>query len=257
VKSRRQFVRASLAVLMLGAAIPFFGCGGGGQSGATEWKDTPNALRIGVIHAINGNEVDVVTKLTATGFFASVAAFDGASATPTPADLAAFDAVVVISDSSFADPTLLGDRLADAIDGGLGVVLSTFTYTIDSPGGRFATDDYFTMDLNDPDQVDGDGPLGYTPVLPLHPLLTGVSTFSGGSSSYRADVSVKPGATLVASWLGGGDFPLIVERTLPNGRRRVDVNYYPPTSDLRADFAAPNDSIRILANALLRVGGSI
>jgi hypothetical protein len=75
---------------------------------------------------------DVQSKLRDTGAFAVVDTFlaqssaNGGAGTPTAAQLAAYDAVLVFSNYLFADSALLGDRLATYHDQGGGVVVAMF-----------------------------------------------------------------------------------------------------------------------------------
>lgn len=247
--TRRAVLSALLVslgpVLLLGAA----GCGGssGGRDG----------VRVGVLHAVPDAEFaeDVVSKLEATGLFASVAAVDVGAGPVSAFSLAlAFDAVLVIKDSGFWDPFQFGNVLADAVDDGVGVVLTVFCYEASVITGRFESDDYFTMTSG---TASGGGPLGFGVDAPGHPLLTGVSVFGGGTQSFRTSGTAYLGATQVAHWLTPGSPPLIVERTLGNGRRRVDLGFFPVTSDISPSFVDPTDSVRMTANALLRVAGAL
>jgi hypothetical protein len=203
---------------------------------------------------------DTVAKLEASGFFASVANVDCSTVLPTLASVLAFDVVLVVGDVDFADADLMGDLVADAVDAGVGVVLAVFTTAYPtSLAGRFAADGYFAI-LGPDSQLDSDGPIGMTPVIPGHALLTGVVTFDGGLASYRPDAgtTVVPGGTLVATWSDTDLTPLIVERDLPTGPRRVDLGLWPVTTDGDPEgMPASSDGMRIVANALLRVGGEL
>jgi hypothetical protein len=247
--TRRSLLRALAATLLLAPLASTASCGGSGG--------LPAPLRVVIVGSAPQVQVDdLVTKLAATGFFGSVAALDARTSTPTASELDAFEVALVMSNDYFFDPVTLGDRLADAVDKGLDVVLTMFTHVVSPLSGRFAAHDLFTMDLNDPDQL-YDGPFGWTANVPGHPLLDGVAQFSSGTYAYRANASPKPDAVLVASWVGGGNHPLIVERVLGNGRIRVDLNFFPVTSDVAFGSVEPDDSIRIVANALRRVGGHL
>ena len=102
------------------------------------------------IWAASSYKADVQSTLTNTGLFTVVDLYDGSAVTPTLAELQAYDAVMVFSDSSFTDPTTLGDNLADYMDSGGGVVFATFGF-YPSPGlgysGRAVTDGYLPFTL--------------------------------------------------------------------------------------------------------------
>jgi hypothetical protein len=90
--------------------------------------------------------------------------------------------------------------------------------------------------------------------LPSNPILTGVTSFDGGTSSYNNAVSTVSGATLVAHWTSG--YPLVV--TKPSGSGMVvALNCYPVSSDMRSDFWVSSTSgARLMANALSYAAGA-
>ena len=61
--------------------------------------------------------------------------------------------------------------------------------------------------------------------------------------------ALVPEATLVADWTDGTPFMAVKE--LPGMGRRVDLNFYPPSSDIRSDFwDVGTDGDVLLANAV-------
>lgn len=195
---------------------------------------------------------EVRDKIAATGLFASVSFFDASSTTPTLADLENYQAVLVYSDGGFADSTTLGSNLADYVDAGGGVVVAVFAAASVPIGGRFATDDYSAIEPLSQSQ-DTELTLG-TVHEPGSPLLNGVTSFDGGSSSYYGTGALNPNAVSVVDWSNGA--PLVARRTI-NGVNRVDLNFYPPSSDSRADFwNSSTDGAQLMANALLFTAGS-
>ena len=86
--------------------------------------------------------------------------------------------------------------------------------------------------------------------MPTSPLLAGVTSFNGGSSSYRNDTVIAPGAVLIANW--EDEFPTPFEAyTDAHAGCVVALNFYPPSSDARADFwDATTDGWVLQANAL-------
>ncbi len=192
---------------------------------------------------------DVVTKLTATGLFSQVDNLSplgcGADSTPTLAALQQYDAVMIWSDCSFNDPAALGNVLADYVDGGGHVVVSTFAF-YNSIGlqieGRFASGGY--LPLTQGSAYSGTRMFLVSDLLG-DPLLASVSTFDGGSRSYHDNpVSLATGATLVAHWTNGQ--PLVAYKG-----NVVALNFFPPSSDSRGDFwNSATDGARLMANAL-------
>ncbi|MBS0190810.1 MAG: hypothetical protein U0573_02820 [Phycisphaerales bacterium] len=226
-----------LACLLIGAAfVP------SAEAGA---KRKPSVL---IVHS-SPYIADTRTKLNSSGQFGAVDLFNAGSGTPTLAALKAYDAVMLVSDSGFADPTTLGNNLADYVDAGGGVVNSVFSLGISPPAGRWNSG-YLVMPVASPTQ-------GSVQTLDLasitdqnHPILIGVGSFSGGSSSYRMNQSsVVAGATIVAKWTGGN--VLVAAGPLPG---RVDLNFYSPSKDARVDFwDTTTDGIKLMVNSLLYV----
>ena len=193
---------------------------------------------------------DVIGKLTATGLFQQVdnlsPACCGSDPTPTLTTLQQYSAVLVWSDYCFNNPTALGNVLADYIDGGGVVVVSTFAlYTGGSCieiDGRFASGGYLPVI---PGVTTGGTRMFLVADLPADPLLAGVSSFDGGSSSYHhTPLSLVSGATLVAHWTNG--VPLVAYKN-----NVVVLNFFPPSSNISSDWwNVATDGARLLANAL-------
>src|SRR5256885_3295930 len=194
---------------------------------------------------------EVQSKLVATGRFSQVDTIDAGSTTPTLAQLLGYKSVLVWSDSPFGDSTTLGNNLADYVDAGGGVVIAVFANCSSYMGGRFASSDYFAVEVG-PNTSGTELTLG-TVHEPASPLMAGVASFDGGTSSFHdGSNSIQVGAIRVADYSDGG--PLIARRTI-NGNRRVDLNFFPPSNDSRADFwISSTDGIKIMANALEYVG---
>ncbi|HSW44967.1 MAG TPA: S8 family serine peptidase, partial [Phycisphaerae bacterium] len=201
-------------------------------------------------------------KMMSTGRFHEIGIIDLGRGTPRVADLRAFDSVIVWSDDQFADPFALGDRLADYVDGGGGVVVAVFANTIVRTYvnlyGRFSKDNYFCIDYPTPAHA---CPLiSYSPAAlgtvlnPFHPAIQGVRSFNGGYQSFRPYSSyLAPGASLVASWSDGA--PLVAAREV-RGTPRVDLGMYPVSSDVDEWFwNASTDGAALLANSLAHTGG--
>lgn len=209
--------------------------------------------RVAVLGAVSPDSwnADVQTKIAGTGLFSVVDAYNVRSALPTLTTLQTYDAVLAFTDYGAAFG--FGDLLADYYDGGGRVVTAVFGSTngihID---GRWQTGGYSLFGVGGQNQ-------GTTLTLGAYdatsPLMAGVTTFNGGSSSYRGSAAPVAGATVVAAWSNGE--PLVVTGTV-GGRARVDLNFYPPSSDVRGDFwSSSTDGDRLMANALLYTGASV
>jgi hypothetical protein len=188
---------------------------------------------------------EVKTTIGNTGLIGgNIDTFDLINGTPTLQQLQAYDCVMVMTDFFPQDSVLLGDNLADYVDGGGGVVVAVFaqSFGID---GRFDSQNY--------DPMDGSGQLQGT-VESLgtiydasHPILAGVGSFNGGSSSYRNGNGTVNG-TVIADWSDGTH--LVIANEAFAGRV-AGLNMYPPSSLSRSDFWDINsDGDILMANAL-------
>jgi hypothetical protein len=192
---------------------------------------------------------DVANKQLATGAFSKVDVFDAHAATPTLADLQAYDAILVFTDyPPFQDPVALGNVVADYYDGGGRVVVATFANTTTlNIAGKFGDPAAGYMLVDTQAQEEPSDSLG-TILEPNSPLVQGVAALNA-TSAYRSSGGVINGGIVVAQWASGK--PLIV-RGVVKGRNRVDLNFYPPS-----DAAAPGtgfwtgNGAEIIRNALL------
>ena len=196
---------------------------------------------------------DVRQKLLGTGTFETVDIFQANTLTPALAQLQPYAALLVYSDDSFANATNLGNALADYVDAGGGVVVSTFGTL--SPGsgsgidGRLRTGGYLPF-------VGGATSSGAEITLvadqAVHPILAGAGSLSGGTASQHNLVTLAPNAALVAHWSNGR--PLVMTKLTGQGRV-VGLNFFPPSETVSNNFWRTNTSgARLMANALLWSG---
>jgi hypothetical protein len=158
----------------------------------------------------------------------------------TAASLSAYDAVVVASNSTFTDPTGIGDALKAFADAGHNVVLAEFVFQgVWQLGGGIMGAGYspFTVDPAS-DSYGINSNIG-TIQAPGSALLSGVVT-SGLSTGYQAAVGLDAGATLVADWDSGRH--AIAYDVLSGGNTVVGLNFFP-------GILSANDEI-LLANAI-------
>lgn len=233
----RQFsqVAAVLVGLVLcGAALP---------------AAAQSALIIGAPATASWNN-DVQAKILATGQFTTVDIANGNTSTPSLATMQAYDAVLVYSDTSYQNAALLGDNLHAYLLSGGGVVDAVFNITGTSPTGLFQSSGDFAQLRTG--SAGGVATLGVV-ALPAHPIMAGVTTFNGGSSSYRGAGGLNAGATEVARWSTG---QLLVSYKPVAPGMVVSLNLFPPSSDARGDFwTASTDGDLLLANALTFAAG--
>jgi hypothetical protein len=199
---------------------------------------------------------DVTGKIAGVGSLPKVD-FIPAYAAPTPAlaQLRAYQSVLVFSDYAFSNAVTMGNVLADYVDQGGGVVMQTFSLITNLTAsygiqGRVSTNGYMPLAA-----AGYTSPASLTMVkdLPLHPLLDGVNTFNGGTSSYQnTPMSTNVGTTVVAHWSNGQPF----EGGKDDGAGRFTaLNFFPPSSDSSGfGWVSSTDGARLMANALLWSG---
>ncbi len=186
---------------------------------------------------------DVQSKLVSTGVFRAVDIINGSTTTPTVAQLQKYDAVLVYSDVGFASAGTLGDNLATYWDGGGRVVVATFGNASVPVGGRWASDNYKLIATGG--QGGGNEVAALQIVEPLNPLAAGVTTLTS-TAGFRSSGAAINGGVVVIKW--GSGAPLVV-RGVKNGRALAELNFYPPSVAVRADFWAGHGA-RLMANAL-------
>ena len=190
---------------------------------------------------------DVEMKLEATGAL-NADTFLTNMETPTLAQLQNYDAVFLFTDGGPLDPVALGDVVGEYIDGGGAVVDATFTPNVAITGG-FTPYELYTG----AGQTSGANLMLGSILVPDDPILTDVTSFDGGTSSFHnGGGAVAVGATVVAEWEDGA--PLIIrnENVGPADVRRVFLNFYPPSIDARDDFwDTSTDGGTIMINSLL------
>lgn len=224
------------------------------------WGATParaNGLRVAVWGDNDARIPDVVAKIQGAGAFAGVDPVNlNTQGVPTLQQALAYDSILVFGGSVIWSSTtrqMAGDVLADYADAGHGVVVGTFTLGSGSGSwiltGRWDDSSQYHVMVPRVTQSGGHETIG-TRYVPEHPLLAGVSTFDGGSSSYRVPIAhLAPQSVRIADWTDGD--PLVAAKELAGMGRRVDLNFYPPSSDLSEDFwLADTDGDVLLANAV-------
>jgi len=207
----------------------------------------------------NSRFTDPQAKLLATGQFAVVDIINVTSpnALPTLATLQTYDAVIVWSNVNFTDAVALGDLLADYVDSGRGVVNAVFSNSTTAAariiGGRFITGGYEIIPSGGGSST-GSTTLG-TIDIPNHPIMTGVTNLSSGSTGSRpTSLSLTPGSVRVAAWADGRT--LVAVSSTPALAKRVDLGLYPPSSDSTSGFwVSSTDGARLMANALVYAAG--
>ncbi|MCB9914794.1 MAG: hypothetical protein H6828_06540 [Planctomycetes bacterium] len=233
-----RLLRTSLLVLSLGAPLH-----AGGPA-------------VAIVAAANSSSAsctftDTQAKIAGGGDFLTVDVINAATSTPTLLDLQAYQAVIVWSNVNFADNVALGDVLADYVDAGGGVVISTFANSSTTAtrvlGGRW-TLGYECVVPGSGNQT-GNATLG-TVLQPSHPVMAGITNFDGGTQSYRPISTVlTSGSTAIAQWSDGR--VLVAEGPVAG---RIDLCFYPPSSDCSSGFwNSSSQGAELMRNALLYV----
>ena len=198
---------------------------------------------------------NVQTTLVGTGRFNNVDIIDVSAAgtgTPTLEQLLQYDALLCWTNTTPADNNAWGDVLADYVDAGGGVVVAVFANSTTTAGrnigGRWQNGYEVVLDQSG-NASGANGTLG-TVHVPTHPVMAGVTQFTGGSTGSRpSGTTLEVGATLIAEWNDGK--VLVAEGANP---RRVDLGFYPPSSACSGSGWALGGDL-LMANALHAVSG--
>jgi hypothetical protein len=195
---------------------------------------------------------DVQSKILATKSFVKVDAniVSGTNPVPTVTNLMHYESALVYDDTSFSNPTSLGNALAAYLTNGGGVVVATFAYntgTLTMQGN--ITNGYlpftFGAQSNAPNQT-------LVEDVPGNVIFSGVTSFNGGTAGFDSFVSLSSGATQIGHWSGGT--PLVAIKDSSPGRV-VGLNFYPPSSDARTDlWVSSTSGGALMANSLLWAG---
>lgn len=192
------------------------------------------------------------SALLATNQFAAVDIINvtGTFGTPTLATLLQYDALLCYTNSTPANNVTWGDVLADYVDAGGGVVVAVFANSTLTAGrnigGRWQSG--YEVILDQSGNTSGAGGALGTVAVPSHPVMNGVTTFTGGTIGSRpVGTALEVGATLIASWSSG--HVLVAEGANP---RRVDLGFYPPAAACSQSGWATGGDL-LMANALVHV----
>ncbi|MEO1008731.1 MAG: GC-type dockerin domain-anchored protein [Planctomycetota bacterium] len=198
---------------------------------------------------------DVEAILVGSGAFDSVANIALETSTPTLAELEAFDSIIVWTNTTPDDNVAVGNVLADYVDGGGGVVVAVFanstTTTTRQIAGRWQGSAEYEVIV--PGSGNQTGQAGLGTILEPHPIMDGVATFDGGTSSFRPVVTdLRPGARAIAEWDDGR-----VLVAIGANEKRVDLAFYPPSADAASGWWDPaTDGDLMLVQSLLFAAGN-
>jgi hypothetical protein len=187
---------------------------------------------------------DLSSKLAASRRFSGVVALDARSGTPDAATLAPFGAVATWSQYRYADADALGNRLADYVDAGGGVVVAkngNTTYSF--PAGRWRPEGYEIFPSPLPDTY-GSGEQGLGLILePSHPIASFVRTFQIAQNFY-CPYPLPRGRTIMK----GTDGTMLA--SVHNFLKRADLGYWPVSDGFASGWNHLTDGAWLAANAL-------
>jgi hypothetical protein len=196
------------------------------------------AINVGIV---NADIYPPTSELMATGLFTSVTALG--NITPTLAVLNSYDAILSYSNNPYANPTGLGNVLADYVDGGGGLVLATYSFSSSwTVGGRITTSGYSPLIIASTGDVSGT----LTAVVPGDPIFAGVNL--AGLTYFHnynfAHPGLDAGATLLAK--DASNYNMIARNS--NGLI-IGMNLFPWTfyGDNNGEF------YKLLGNSLVSV----
>ena len=165
--------------------------------------------------------------------------------------LSEYDAVLVWTTSPVTDPVMLGERLAEYVDDGGGVVIGQMSF-VDGWAllGRFMSD-YSPLQPTASTGIAVARQIDFNSVsLPLHPILNGVNlkVFPFYSTNQWSNPSLDMGATLIAK-----DTPSGANAIAVNAAGNV-IGLNMSGNHLRGGYSEPP---KLIVNALLFVAGAI
>lgn len=198
-----------------------------------------------------GARFEMLRQLIKTGQFSGVADVSARDETPNLSDLMPYDAVLVWRNNFYDSPSAMGDLIADYHDTRGGVVTGVFE---NPPGdathmqGRWLSNAYHVMAISSSSSILQTFATLGTVHDPTHPIMTGVSTFGGGTRNWRPNsTALEPGGQVLAEWSDGKVLVAVDECKF--GRPRVDLGFRPPHGNDNS-WDSSTDGARLVANAV-------
>jgi len=199
----------------------------------------------------NERLLDVQQKIKSVGLV-NVDVINVRTQLPTLDLLCNYNSVMFFSYHGF-DQVTVGNVLADYADMGGGVVVCAYTNCgkgnkLEGRWGKGAYDPVLAGTTSRDVMLK----LGKVH-FPDHPILRGITSFSGGYQSSHGNGKLHPDARTIAEWTNGR--PLVVEKEgEKGGGGLVALNMYPPSADgATGGWDAATQGAQLLANALLYV----
>ncbi len=164
-----------------------------------------------------------------------------------------FDVVLLTQDASFSNASV-GTALNTFVAAGGGLVITVFACSsVALAGFTYAT---YAPNVTTGATNNRTGTSTLGTFTASDPLMANVTTFNAGTARYGSQtLTLNSGATTVAFYSDGG--PLVVKRVIGTART-VSLNFYSPSSTVRADFwTATTHGDRIMANAIVWTGKAV
>lgn len=156
-------------------------------------QGNPNVLLLAA-----GDVLQIQALLATYADLGQIDIYDAHLDTPTLAQLAAYDTIIVIANNAFANPTDVGDRLAEYVDDG-GTVIQTVATFYDSSASGWSLQGRWINEGYSPLIGSGDwfafASLGDFDAT--HPIMQGVDE---AGDYFRQVMELAPDAELVATW---------------------------------------------------------
>jgi hypothetical protein len=185
---------------------------------------TACGFQVLIVYADSGGQPSALqSQILAAPGVASADLYQATTTTPTLAQLQLYDIVVPFSNNPFADADILGNNLADYVDGGGIVVQLGFSH--DGPGepnginGRWVSGDYNPYSYSTNFVFNTPFTLGTFNAG--HPLMAGVTELN---SDFQNVVTPAPGATEVAAASNGNS--LVAYRPVSGGHTTVGITAF-------------------------------
>ena len=199
---------------------------------------------------------DVQRRLQDSKLFDKVDSIDMTSSLPSLATLLQYDSVLAWTDANrgCGDPGATGNLLAQYIEAGGGVVQMLPYYT-NNLTANIGGDFYSRYALVNQGSMTSQRSLSMGMKTEPHAVLDGVMSVSmSGYTCYNrtkfSSSDLRNGGRIILNWSDGNAMVIVGS---PNGHNRVDLNMYPPSSDIGyyGCLDAKSDAYKLIAQSLL------
>ncbi|KAJ3436608.1 hypothetical protein M0812_18667 [Anaeramoeba flamelloides] len=194
----------------------------------------------------NQSHKDDVILSIKTGGFENIDQIDCSQTTPTLGEISRFDCIFIYSTiEPFKDASTLGNILADYVDDGGGLVISSYRTMIKNPfkwknsklEGRLVSLDFLPCQAGELVSLKR-AKLGKI-LLKDHPLIKGLENFDGGTKSYRIttkfQLNSETEGQLIAKWADGIPFIAWKKKKQTGSGMVVFLNFQPVSGNCYQD----------------------